>query len=191
VNPVLRRHPGKVPLLIFALCVLLAAVIYLEADQPAIEPSVAAAPATRVAKPAPPPIFAMPPVGSLAEVLARPLFSESRRPPLPAPANDAGTSPFSIVGIIISARESHALVAHGQPAQTDRVTEGQEIDGWSVDKILPDRVVFGHAGARFEVKAKDPPSAPGPQLRHATVAAAPNLAVRGVQLRATPRGEEN
>ncbi|HEX7968617.1 MAG TPA: hypothetical protein VF502_10375 [Stellaceae bacterium] len=158
----------RAPLLLSALCAVLLGIVYVELDQPAIEaPAKAAVPPTRGTDKgqAQKPGFAMPPLRSFGDVLARPLFAETRRPPILSVPADARSSAFTLVGIVISARERHALVEHGQPPRVERIAEGQDIDGWTVEKILPDRVMLGRADARIEVKAKDAPARPGPPRR--------------------------
>ncbi|HEX6841049.1 MAG TPA: hypothetical protein VF113_05965 [Stellaceae bacterium] len=107
----------------------------------------------------------MPPLASFADVLARPLFAETRRPPiLSAPAGDARSSAFTLVGIVISAREHLALLAHGQPSASSASRRSRH-RRMSVEKILPDRVVLARADARIEVKAKDAPGVGSGPLR--------------------------
>lgn len=98
--------------------------------------------------------FTMPPLGAFAEVLARPLFSPTRRPGEHAGALAASSS-FTLVAIIITPQDRHALLGFGQPVKIARVREGQDISGWTVDEILPDKVIVRHADVREEVKAKE------------------------------------
>jgi type II secretory pathway component PulC len=160
----LSRHQ-LVPLLLLALCLGLAGVIYVELDQPPIDAIAKAAPGPSretMGTSRDSPGFSMPPLRGYAEVLERPLFSETRRPSVAAavaPA-DPRSADFNLVGIVISAHERHALIEHGQPPRLERVSEGQDIDGWSVESIKSDRVVLARADQRFEVKAKDGPAPP-------------------------------
>jgi hypothetical protein len=192
-----RRHrPGRTPLVLVAGCVALAGIIYIELDAPDIEPpakaAVAAAPAADK-RPAESPSFAMPPLRNFAGVLSRPLFSETRRPPRqPTGPADTRDASFILVGTILSTQERHALVEHGQPPHIDRVSEGQEIDGWTVERILPDRIVFGRGDTHVEIKPKDASSPrTGPSRRAlggAPVTPVPNPVNFGVQLGAVPGG---
>ena len=192
-----RRHrPGRRPLALAAGCVALAGVIYVELDAPDIEPpakaAVAAAPEPDK-RPAESPSFAMPPLRNFAGVLSRPLFSETRRPPR-APTGPADTrdASFTLVGTILTAQARHALVEHGQPPHIERVSEGQEVDGWTVEQILPDRVVFGRGDTHVEIKPKDASSLrTGPSRRAVgvtPVTPVPNPVNFGVQLGAAPGG---
>lgn len=144
-------------LLLLALCIGIATVIYLEVNEAAPDlPANAPAAAARNAAKSDggEPTFSMPPLRSYADVLLRPLFSSTRRPPRDSAAV-VSSSGFTLVGIVRSVQERHALIEHGKPPHLDRVVEEQELDGWTVESILDDRVVLRHAGARLEVKVKD------------------------------------
>jgi len=152
----------RATLLLLALSIGLATVIYLEINDAEPElPLTAATPADRSAAKADTnePTFSMPPLRSFADVLLRPLFSPTRRPPRDAAAV-ISSSGFTLIGIVKSAQESHALIEHGKPPHLDRVVEDQDLDGWTVEAILVDRVVLRHADTRLEVKAKDTPPNP-------------------------------
>jgi len=160
VSAVPRRH-ARAPLLLAALALVLGAVIYVESLDAARAPP---APTARAPEPASDAAaaadgrFAMPPLRSFAEVLARPLFSSTRRPMTgAAPAGDAPGSGLVLVGIVIAPGDQHALIEHGQPPRLERVVEGQEVEGWTVEAILPDAVGLRRADQRLELKAKDAP----------------------------------
>ena len=99
--------------------------------------------------------FAMSPLGAYAAVLERPLFSRTRRPAAQAGLLPASSS-FTLVAIVISGDDRHALLASGQPAKTVRVTAGEDVGGWTVESILADRVIVRHGDQREEVKAREP-----------------------------------
>ncbi len=171
------RRRRRAPLLLLLICCALAGLIYVEAERPDVEPPANAAvapPRAPEASEASAPSFSMPPLRDYAEVLERPLFSPTRRRPPPAAgAADAQSSPFVLVGVVLSAGGKHALIEHAQPRRLDRVVEGQDLDGWTVEEIRLDRVVFRRGDARIEVKPKD--KAP-PQKRPPAAAAAPSAA---------------
>jgi general secretion pathway protein N len=100
------------------------------------------------------PVFAMPPISAYAPVLARPLFSPTRRPSAQAGALPASSS-FTLVAIVISADDRHALLGSGQPIKVTRVAEGEDIGGWTVEAILPDRVIVRRGDQHEEIKPKD------------------------------------
>lgn len=189
-----RRRPGRTPLLLAAGCVALVGIVYVELDTPDIEPPAKAAVATAPEPQKPPaqnPSFSMPPLRNFAGVLSRPLFSETRRPPRQTVgAADMRDANFNLVGTILSAQERHALVEHGQPPRLERVSEGQDVDGWTVEQILPDRVIFGRGDTRVEIKPKDVSRGPPPRRAAgpAPVTPVPDPVNFGVQLGATPGG---
>jgi hypothetical protein len=117
------------------------------------DPAVAVERSPRADTPAPL-SFAMPPRDAFSEVTQRPLFSPTRRPGTTANGLAASSS-FTLVAIVISARDRRALLGSGQPSKIVRVHEGQDIAGWTVEAILPDKVIVRHADVREEVKAKD------------------------------------
>src|SRR5262249_23564855 len=115
----------RVILLLLVICIAIATVIYLEVNDASLESSVGAAtPAARGTgkSDGSDPTFSMPPLRSYADVLLRPLFSPTRRPPRDAAAV-ISSSGFTLVGIVRSLNESHALIEHGKPPRLDRVVE--------------------------------------------------------------------
>lgn len=179
------KHRRRAPLLLLALCIAIATVIYVEVDQAAVEPSASApTPAARSTgrSDGNQPTFSMSPLRGYADVLARPLFSQTRRPPREAAAG-VSSSGFVLVGIVTSPHERHALIEHGKPPHLDRVVEDQDLDGWTVEAILDDRVVLRHADTRMEVKAKDTP--PNPAQRNAPQASSGSAATNNAPAAAT------
>jgi general secretion pathway protein N len=156
----------RAPFLLLLLCLGLGGALYLEISQPPVEALTNAHPVSPAAGQAVPhqSVFVMPPVGTYGEVTERPLFSETRRAPAETAATpvDAPPSDFTLKGIIISTNERHALIEHGQPPSLERISEGQDLEGWTVESILVDRVVLTRADGRLELKAKDVPGLPGP-----------------------------
>src|SRR5262245_18393399 len=136
------RSVGKLPLSLSLLCLGLIAVIYEEFERPGIGPPANAAPPTDMRQMlVETPLtasFTMPPIGGLAEVLARPLFSATRRAPVEGKQGTTARAPFALVGLVLSADGHHALIEHGQPARLARVAEAQELEGWIIETILPD-----------------------------------------------------
>jgi hypothetical protein len=110
--------------------------------------------------------FNMPPVDSFSEIDVRPVFSPSRRPLPPAPvaATHAPTAPappppqaapvpanLTLVGIITGSGEHFALIRVAGSATLATVAEGQEVGGWRVHLILPDRIVVRSAATETEI----------------------------------------
>lgn len=148
-------------------CCALGVVIYEEASSVPDPPTARVAPLGRAAPernalPVPA-SFQMPPAGDFAQVLARPLFSATRRPPVEASqasAAVAASASFTLIGTIISQQGHYALLKSGASARLQRVTEGQQVEGWTVDHIFLDRVVLRNASGQAEVKLKDQARAP-------------------------------
>jgi len=100
--------------------------------------------------------FSLPPLQSFASITDRPLFSQSRRPSPQGPDDSLGPwSSFVLAGIIISPTSREALILHGKPPTVVSVQEGQDIDGWLITSILPDRVVFRGGTTEHELKLTD------------------------------------
>jgi hypothetical protein len=162
--------------LLAVLCIGFAAIVFFELEPPLADPGARAA-ARPQQKPAlaaaSEPRFTMPPVRDFGEVLARPVFSETRRPPAPEAAASGATAPFALVGVVLSAKDRHALLEHGLPPHIDRVAEGQEVDGWTLEAVQLDRVVLRRGDNRVEVKAKDKAPTAALQPRRAAAANQP------------------
>jgi len=84
----------------------------------------------------------------IAEILERPLFSPGRSPPEPAAApqpeqKQKGPAEFQgrLAGVVLRPGGSEALFARDGEKPIS-VTEGQEIEGWTVDTIEADHVVI-------------------------------------------------
>jgi hypothetical protein len=165
----LLSNPNQLRNALSAICLIMLTMIAVE-----LAPSRPDLPtATRM--PAPPqpdvaaaPGFTMPPAVAFTEILARPLFSRTRRPSAQAGHLPASSS-LTLVAVVISADERHALLGSGQPPKVARVHEGDTIAGWTVEAIMPDKVIVRRADAREEVKPKEfgrvnttkpPPSTP-------------------------------
>jgi hypothetical protein len=113
--------------------------------------------------------FTMPPLEEYGEVVARPPLSPSRRPPSHAPASESAAGPvaFALVGIVLTGNERRVLIEHGDPPRLTRLGEGQEIDGWTIEAILRDRIVMGRSETRAELKLKDRPQSKTASARSA------------------------
>jgi general secretion pathway protein N len=154
---------GRVQIVLGFICVALAGVIYAELDPAASEPTANAAPSRPAAgqstQTIAAPSFAMPPLRNYVEVTSRPLFSQTRRPPPEAPRSPpAQASSFTLVGIVLSERGRHAIIEHGQPPRLDRVSEGQELDGWFIETIAASKVTIRYRNTSEEIKPKDKPA---------------------------------
>ena len=170
-RPPRRRRSALLP---FVLCLALGYLIYFEIGLaptlPRADPADPLSP-ERVAALPDRPVFAMPPIESFSEIAARPLFSESRRPPSPAAEPEPGQAAapvvrrglFVLVGVVITSRTRLAIVRQRHAREAVRLVEGQQIEGWTVDSIQPDRVLFRQGAAVEEVRLDDSLAPPAPR----------------------------
>src|ERR1051326_4815127 len=100
--------------------------------------------------------FTMPPTAAFAEIAARPVFNPSRRPipppvaPTAAPVAQPAPPPppppppinLTLVGIMAGLEDRFALVRLGGAPTINTIFEGQDIGGWRVYLILPDRILL-------------------------------------------------
>jgi hypothetical protein len=147
-----RQRRQRVVRPLFIVWVALAGGLYVEANELMVAP----VPSVSISGDSPDrghdPTFAMPPLDSFAEVVSRPLFMPSRRPPVAAAMSDR-PSDITLIGTIISASDRRALLGHGIPQTIEHVALGQNIDGWTVKSIDPERVVLAQEQREIEVKA--------------------------------------
>jgi hypothetical protein len=132
-------------------CLGLALLIRNELTNPPAPPAPQQALADAVAvEPLPPePVLSPAALDLFSEVIERPVFSPTRRPPeAPAPpaperAPVKANLEFTLAGIIISEKGRFVLaVPKGNKGDVVRVGEGRSIDGWTVARVEPDRALF-------------------------------------------------
>jgi hypothetical protein len=76
------------------------------------------------------------------EVLARPLFSPSRRAAAAEAEPMQATELPVLQGVVLARDKRIALLAVGNPSSVRRVKEGQDIGQWHIEKILADHVAL-------------------------------------------------
>jgi hypothetical protein len=160
------------PLLLVG-CAVFGLILLAEIEAPeriAVAPSVS----LEQAEPAPalPRLTTAPAAPPVAAILARPLFSPSRRPPKTETAkvsDDGGLADSRLAGIVIEDGHRFAVFApEGAKALT--VTEGETVSGWRVESISPREVALsGPDGAKtlqpkFDPNLTPPPPEPPPQV---------------------------
>ncbi len=142
-------NPRLVRTALGGLCVGLIGLIAAEFAFPVVE---VAAPEKGAARNSPVPAGALAPDADkddlIAEILERPLFTPGRNPPEPAAAPQVEEKPKGpaefegrLAGVVLRPGGSEALFAR-DGEKPIAVTEGQEIDGWTVDTIEADHVVI-------------------------------------------------
>jgi hypothetical protein len=176
--------------LMVAVCVLLGWTIQREITAlPSTQAAApAAVPAADPVAPAAAASIVVPDRDSLAVIVERPVFSESRRPS----RSDEGPAPtldFTLVGVVISGRERSAIVQPPRGGTVLRLAEGQEVGGWTVVEITPDHIVVRHDTTEAEMPLEYTTPAPPVQ---AAKTPAPNDAKPNAtnQIGVEPHGTE-
>jgi len=126
----------------------------------------------------------------LAEALAGPLFSSTRRPPQAAAndATDSGLADMRLTGIVTKPEHHLAIFAVNGATKPLRLTEGEAVSGWRIESITPHEVSLSGPGGTKTLQPKLDPNLvqkPPPQPPAANPAAgphaqppAPNVAAR-------------
>lgn len=97
------------------------------------------------------PILAMPDKASLAVIVERPVFSQTRRPSGGVAGEQATSTEFTLSGVVISATQRSALVQPDNGGIIQRLKEGEEIAGWTLVEIAPDRIIVRRGTVEAEV----------------------------------------
>lgn len=108
-------------------------------------------------------------VQAVQEFVDRPLFWESRRPPVieeeeapPAPPAPPPPPPrgLTVTGVVQLGDERRVLIKRQRPPETVSLREGETIDGWAVKAIAPHQVTLGYGASSLDLPLYDPPVAP-------------------------------
>ena len=90
--------------------------------------------------------FTLPALDAFTSVLARPMFSTSRRPPAEtvavAIATPEPTLDLALRGVILSSDERIALIVPAARTEVVRLREGEQFQGWTLVVVEADHVVF-------------------------------------------------
>jgi general secretion pathway protein N len=97
-----------------------------------------------------------PPIDQFSEILDRPLFASSRRPPDRPAAAIEPAQPLTVVitGILITPAHRMALISPDKGQKARRIREGDTVQGWTVVSIEPRRVTFQRAGAERSLQPR-------------------------------------
>lgn len=96
----------------------------------------------------------MPPFVSFSNLLQRPLFTDTRRPP-PAAATGTRTSlpslaaRWTLTGVVVAGEQSHIFLQGNRDRSVQRLQVGMQIDGWTLTGIAAEEARF-EAGSRVE-----------------------------------------
>ena len=89
--------------------------------------------------------FTMPPRQDFVEIVTRPIFSPTRRPPPDTEVSfeEVRTElEVSLVGVVIASGEEIAIVTPKNGSAFVRLNEGDRYQGWTVEQIDADGVTF-------------------------------------------------
>ena len=170
---------NRLTLMLAALCVLLGGLIYFQLlPQDTLQRSTGTEKQNRTEPAAKEPKLSlgkpiMPGITTLTETIDRPLFSAERKPAtliqaseqiadVPAPAV-TGLPNLELNAVIINGDQRIALLQGQDPgAALIRAEEGQDIEGWVVQEVLPQRIILRRADQEHELvlrKFRPPPQA--------------------------------
>ncbi len=92
---------------------------------------------------------------TLGDLTGRPPFAASRRAPSAAgDDSDLVLGRYRLSGVIVAPSRRAVILSAGAGSVT--VSEGEQIDGWTVDEITPERVVLISDGRRQEFPVEAP-----------------------------------
>jgi hypothetical protein len=156
-----QRHKSRIlPLLILSLiCLGLAMVVYRQIEGLGILPEPLAYPIAVMTKSEslPPEVsLSFPSRATFSEVVARPIFSPTRRPAVAAAEAEAGTVSevlnVDLVGVVIWPSQRLALVRTKESDSVQQVPEGGAVSGWTIVTIEPGRVVLRQGDSEQELR---------------------------------------
>jgi type II secretory pathway component PulC len=150
-------------------CLMLASVIYEQVAENRTIKSMKSSDVAEVggaaARPTEVASFSVPDRQSLAVVLERPLFTETRRPSGVAGNGTQGmTVDFSLSGVVIAGGARSALVRSSNDGSLQQLKVGETIGGWTLVQVAADRVVVRRDTVEAEVFLDyAAPAPPGPR----------------------------
>jgi general secretion pathway protein N len=100
------------------------------------------------------------PLDNYEEIVTRPLFRPSRRPPDPEEAEAKSQQEiskaqqlqihikdlFALNGVVVTDKKAVALLQDIKNNKSLRVSEGEKLEGWQIKQISPDSVLFSNNG---------------------------------------------
>ena len=91
-----------------------------------------------------------PSLPTFRELLTRPLFTDTRKPP-PRPAAQAAQGvdlgkKWKLTGIIVAGDDSHVYLQGVRDKSAQRLDPGAVLDGWELVEIAPEYAVFRSGG---------------------------------------------
>jgi hypothetical protein len=189
-----RQSRRRASVLLLLLCLGLGYALYNVIGSGGVDRTLVASapvpPETQAPAPSPPP-FALAPLEDFSETMERPLFLPSRRPLVAEDApqqigQGVERNLFTLMGVIIAPDERMAIVERRRTGDVLRLVEGQQVDGWLVDAILPDRMRLTYGEVTDEVVLEDKPR---PQRKKEQRRQRAPAAERGPAEAAGPKGQ--
>lgn len=97
-------------------------------------------------------------------IAAHPLFYPSRMPwtppppPAPAPVAVAPSTltTYNLVGVVVSGSMRSAMIKAAQANKTVTLSEGQELEGWTLKSITRERLFFSSGETTYEMTRRKP-----------------------------------
>lgn len=167
------------PGLLLTLCLGLAMAICFELAAPAQtldDPAAAEKPRSHILRP---PIVYVPPSASAYDVInARAVFDPARMAVTEPVAEGGAQAPPDLVleGVVIGPGKSVALLGRKSEVPAISVAVGQVVDGWTLARIEPDKVVFRGGGSEAEIPLRSGAD-PGAQAQQAPPRPSPILPI--------------
>jgi type II secretory pathway component PulC len=108
-------------------------------------------------------------LNDLHDTVDRPLFEKGRRPvkppvvqpvkaPPPPPPRGPDPNALELVGILAGEDQTIVLLKRRQSGQQVRVQQGDTVDGWTIDRIEPQRVILKHGATEVALQLFKSPS---------------------------------
>ena len=149
---------GRLNALLLAVCVALAGVVFLElqSSDSDVEPT-PPAPPRAADTPAAPRVQQARLENLVATILAQPLFSPTRRPPDTGSSQssaDPGLGDVRLTGIVVEPDRRLAIFALSGQAKPLSLSEGEALNGWRLDSILPEQVSLSGPGGTTTLEPK-------------------------------------
>ncbi len=118
---------------------------------------------TEVAEPPTAPRLELPPIEQFAAIVERPIFTATRRtarrqPVAPsAPASSGGRilGRYQVIGVVVAPGNRLVLLRRLGGAETIRLKQGEEIDGWTLVEVTRDEVVLESGGRREKIEIRN------------------------------------
>lgn len=111
--------------------------------------------------------FRLAPIAHYDEILARPLFTEERRPPerepdtAPEPVKVETVPPgFTLLGIVIATDASKALLLSRRSRELIQGVVGDSVEGWRIKDIQPDRITVVRGTESVDIELERAPGTP-------------------------------